>query len=127
MVQLTAIQFINKNMKIVKDKIEIAELKEMAKKMFGDLVKAVVDIEKEIMAIDAPLHADLMEHLIEQESSEPQYLWGVNFYPEIKGSDFVEFDSMINLKPDLGNKTRGVESRKIQGKIIEITRKLIKK
>ena len=52
-------------MKIIKDKIKIAELKEMQKNMLGNLVKAVVDIEKEIMAVDAPLHADLMEFLIE--------------------------------------------------------------
>jgi len=105
-------------MKIVKEKIEVSELKEMSEKMFGSLVKAMVDVKKRIMAVDAPLHADLMEFLIEQEQSEPEYLWGINIHPDKTGDDFVEFDSMMNLKPALGNKTRGVED--------ENTRKIIK-
>ena len=111
-------------MKIIKDKIEIEELNEMSKKMFGNLVKAMVDIEKEIMAIDAPMHADLLEFLMEQEGSLPKNLWGINIYPEKSGDDFVEFDSMMNLKPDLGNRSRGVEDGKIREKIIEIVKRL---
>ena len=113
-------------MKIVKDSIAIAELKEMAPKIFGNLVKAVVDVEKSIMAVDAELHSDLMEYLMEQEYSEPKNLWGVNFYPELAGNGFIEFDSMINLKPGLGNRTRGVESKEVQEKIREIVGKLVK-
>jgi len=112
-------------MKIVKDKIEISELHEMGKKMFGGLVKAMVDIDKEIMAVDAPMHADLLEFLIEKENSEPKNLWGINIYPEKSEDDFIEFDSIMNLKPDIGNKTRGIESEKIREKIIEIVKKLI--
>jgi phage pi2 protein 07 len=114
-------------MKIVKDKIEITELKEMSEKMFGNLVKAMVDVEKEILAVDAPMHSDLLEFLIEQENCEPKNLWGINFYPEKTGDDFIEFDSMMNLKPGLGNKSRGIEDEKIREKIIEIVGKLIKK
>lgn len=112
-------------MKIIKDKIEVSELKEMAEKMFGGLVKAMVDVEKNIIAVDAPMHADLMEFLIEEEDSEPKNLWGINIYPEKMGEDFIEFDSMMNLKPGLGNKTRGVESKEVREKIIEIINSLI--
>jgi len=111
-------------MKIVEDKIEITELNEMSGKMFGNLVKAMVDIEKEIMAVDAPMHSDLLEFLMEQENSEPKNLWGINIYPEKIGEDFIEFDSMMNLKPDLGNRSRGVESEEIRNKIIKIVKKL---
>ena len=97
-------------MKIVEDKIGIKELKEMSEKMFGGLVKAMVDVEKEIVAVDAPMHADLLDLLIEKESSEPKNLWGINIYPEKLGEDFIEFDSMINLKPGFGNRTRGIDS-----------------
>ena len=45
-------------MKIIHDKISTAELKEMAQTMFGNLVKAVVDIKLEKMAVDAELHSD---------------------------------------------------------------------
>jgi hypothetical protein len=114
-------------MKIVKDQIEISELNEMAKKMFGGLVKAMVDVEKNIMAVDAPMHADLLDLLIEEEGCEPKNLWGVNIYPEKSGEDFIEFDSMMNLKPGMGNKTRGVDSEEIRKKIVEIIGKLIKR
>ena len=114
-------------MEVVKDKIEIAELKEMSGKMFGCLVKAMVDVEKGIMAVDAPMHADLLDLLIEEESSEPKNLWGINIYPEKSGEDFIEFDSMMNLKPGLGNKTRGVDSEETRKKIVGIIENLIKK
>ena len=110
-------------MEIIKDKISIQELKEMAEKMFGSLVKAMVDVDKEIMAVDAPMHADLLEFLIEKENSEPKNLWGINLYPEKTDEDFIEFDSIMNLKPDLENRTRGVEDENIRKKIIEIVKK----
>lgn len=120
-------------MKIVKDssmdghgKIEIVELMEMSKRMFGSFVKVVVDIEKEIMAVDAELHSDLQELLIEN-NSEPKNLWGINIYPEVDDDTWIKFDSMINLKPSLGNRTRGVDSPEIREKIIKIVHKLVKK
>ena len=100
-------------------KVSVAELKDMALKMHGNLVKAVVDVEKEIMVIDAELHADQEAKLI-QLGSIQENLWGINFYPEKKGVDFLEFDSMINLRPSANNLSRGVEDKKIQGKIIRI-------
>jgi hypothetical protein len=83
-------------MKIVKESISIGELQEMSKTMFGNLVKAVVDVEKEVMAVDADLHAD-EESLLLENGSKQEKLWGINFYPELTGDDFIEFDSMINL------------------------------
>ena len=38
--------------------IRRAELTVMASAMFGDLVKAVVDIRRDVMAVDAELHSD---------------------------------------------------------------------
>lgn len=113
-------------MKLIDQEISLEELKEMAKKMFGNLVKAVVDVEKEIMAVNAELHADEEAFLIEN-GSEQKNLWGINLYPELKGDDFIEFDSMINLRPSQGNLTRGVEDEKIRQKIRQIANKFIKK
>ena len=114
-------------MKIIdrKNKILLAELELMAINMFGDLVKAVVDIEKEIMAVDAELHADQEKVLIENGSKQ-ENLWGINLYPEFYNEeDFIEFDSMINLRPSWGNRSRGVDDETIQDKIIEIVNKLV--
>ena len=113
-------------MKIIEDKIAIEDLREMMQKMFGNLVKVVVDVEKNIMAVDGELHADL-EVLLSEGGSKRANLWGINIYPEIEGDERIEFDSMINLKPHLGNRTRGVANPAIREKIIKIVNSLIKK
>ena len=113
-------------MKIVKDKITLTELKEMSQKMFGNLVKAVVDIEKEIMVVDAPMHADQEAYFIENGSKQ-ENLWGINLYPEKIGRDFIEFDSMINIRPMQNNRSRGIDDSKTQQKIIKIVNKLVEK
>lgn len=115
-------------MKVIRngEKIALGELRQMMQKMFGNLVKAVVDVEKGIMAVDADLHADEEAMLLEQGSSQ-QNLWGINLYPDLTGDDFVEFDSMINLRPSQNNRSRGVESVEIRGKIIKIVDNLVEK
>ena len=113
-------------MKIVKDKISITELKKIAQEMFGDIVKAVVDVEKEIMAVGGELHSD-EETLLIQNGSKQQNLWGINIYPEIRGKKWIEFDSMINMRPSQGNRTRSIDNPEIRKKITEIVNNLIKK
>jgi hypothetical protein len=94
--------------------------------MFGNLVKGVVDISGGFMAVDAEMHADLESELI-KSGSKQQDLWGINLYPEITGDDFIEFDSMINLKPSQNNRTRSVEDPKIRENIIKIVNQLVAK
>ena len=96
----------------------------MAAAGFGNMVKAVIDVDKELLAIDAELHSDL-EALLLENGSKQKSLWGINLYPEIKGDDLVEFDSMINMRPSQGNKSRGVESSEIRKKIMEIVSKKV--
>jgi len=110
---------------IVDKPINNKYLTEMAEKRFGDLVKAVIDIEKDIMAIGGELHADEEQILLEQDSKQ-ENLWGINLYPSKTGEDFIEFDSMINIRPRQNNRSRGVEDKDIQKKIAEIVKKLIK-
>ncbi len=112
-------------MKIITETLLSGELKQMAAATFGNLVKAVVDVDREIIAVDAELHADL-EALLLEDGSKQKGLWGFNFYPEIQGDDFIEFDSMINMRPSQGNRSRGVEDKELRKKIIEIIAKRIK-
>ena len=113
-------------MKIIEKEIALDELKKMAENMFGNFVKAVVDVEKNIMAVDAELHADL-EALLLENGLEQKNIWGINIYPELEGDDFVEFDSMINLRPSQGNRSRDVEDPKIREKIMAVVNKLVQK
>ena len=106
------------------NKIKLDELSKMAEDMFGDLVKAVVDIVRDIMVVDAELHSD-EESLLIAHGSVQNDLWGINLYPGLEGDDFVEFDSMINLRPSRGNRSRGVEDPAICEHILRIVNDLV--
>jgi len=112
------------DIRVIKIPITRTELGEIAKERFGDLVKAVVDIEQGIMAISGELHADEEALLLEQGSSQNN-LWGINLYPDITNEDWIEFDSMINVRPSQNNRSRGIDSVEIREKIINIVKKLI--
>lgn len=112
------------SIKIIKDPIAKSELTEISTDQFGDFVKAVVDVEQGIMAIGCELHADAEATLLEQGSHQKN-LWGINLYPNMSGEEWVEFDSMINLRPSQGNRSRGVESKDVRQKIKEIVAILI--
>ena len=71
------------------------------------------------------LHVDMEMLLMEEEKSRREDTWGINFYLEKTGDDFIEFDSMINLKPSLGNKTRGVENDSVRKEIKTIVDNLV--
>ena len=96
----------------------------MAREGFGDLVKAVVDVEREIMALDGELHAD-EEALLLEHGSAQRDLWGINIYPDLAAEDRIEFDSMINLRPSQGNRSRGVDDPAIRAKIVDVVSMLI--
>ena len=111
-------------MKIVDGKLAIDELKKMAAATFGNMVKAVVDVDREIVAVDAELHSDL-EALLLEDGSKQKNIWGINLYPDMHGEEFVEFDSLINIRPSQGNRSRGVESEDMKKKIMSIVAKRI--
>ena len=113
-------------MKIIRNKISTGELKKLAEDMFGDLVKAVVDVERRAMAVGGELHAD-EEALLIEDGSEQKNLWGINIYPEAESKNWIEFDSMINLRPADGNRSRGVDDPNRQKIITEIVNNLIEK
>jgi hypothetical protein len=113
-------------MEIITQQATLSEIERMAEQMFGDMVKAVVDIDREVLAVDGELHSDL-EALLIEDGSKQQSLWGINLYPGMRGDDFVEFDSMINMRPSQGNRSRGVESSQIRDRILLVVGKRIKR
>lgn len=112
-------------MKIVAEPVPLAEWKTMAASRFGNVIKAVVDVERGIMAVDGELHAD-EEALLLENGSRQDNLWGINIYPDLQGSDRVEFDSIINLRPSRGNPSRSVENEQIRMRILRIVEELIR-
>lgn len=106
-------------MKIV-DKISVNELKEMGKNMYEGLVKADVDVAKKILIVDMGMHADGEAELL-QQGSRQQDLWGINLHPSDYGTDdFIEFDSLINVRPSHGNPSKDVLDKDVRAKIKSI-------
>ena|SRR5690606_13802642 len=101
---------------IIEKKVTLDELKKMSEKMYDSLVKAVVDTEKNIIAIDADMHAD-EEALLLEHGSQQENLWGINIYPYNAENNWIEFDSIINIRPARGNRSRGVDDSETQSKI----------
>ena len=102
------------------EKISKEELRQIADRTFGDMVKAVVDIAKEIVMIDAELHADIEQTMLENGSNQED-LWGINIYPDgFDDNGIVEFDSLINIRPWQNNRSRYVNDENIRKKIVEI-------
>jgi len=109
---------------MVREPIRRAELAAIAERQFGDMVKAVVDVHRRVMAIGGEMHSD-EEALLLDDGSQQQDLWGINVYPGETGAAWIEFDSMINVRPRQGNRSRSVEDPALQQTIRTIVEELI--
>lgn len=109
---------------IVRTSVTKANLIVMAQQQFGDMVKAVVDIGQGIMAIGGELHSDEEAVLLEHGALQKN-LWGINLYPERPASEWIEFDSMINVRPSGGNRSRYVERAEIRDTVTAIVNRLV--
>lgn len=110
---------------IIERPIKKSKLVKLAKEQFGDLIKAVVDIEREILVIGGELHSD-EEALLLEQGSKQKNLWGINLYPEKTGEELIEFDSIINLRPSQGNRSRDVNDPNVRLQIRKIIDNLVK-
>ena len=111
-------------MKVLENSITFETLRVLARDSFGDFVKVVVDVGRELIAIDAELHSDL-EALLLGGGSQQTHLWGVNLYPDVGDEEFIEFDSMINLRPIDGNMSRGVDCEDIKKRIVNVIKRWV--
>jgi hypothetical protein len=112
-------------MRIVTDGLAMADLARMAEGRFGDLVKAGIDLRQGVMVVDADMHADEEVLLLERGARQGD-LWGINLYPGRSGGpDFIEFDSVINIRPSQGNRSRSVEDPGTRAAVAEIVDRLV--
>jgi hypothetical protein len=111
-------------LQIIRQRVDRATLADEAARGFGDVIKAVVDIERGVMAIGAELHADEEAALLDDGSAQAS-LWGINLYPAESGDDWLEFDSMINVRPAQGNRSRGVNDDALRSAIRRVVAQLV--
>lgn len=111
--------------KLIEKSISKTELFPLQLKGHVSLIKAVVDIKRAIMIAGTPMHSDAETLLLEQGSKQDD-LWGINLYLKKPRDEWIEYDSMINLKPWQDNDSRGVDDPAIRQKIREIVDQLVK-
>jgi hypothetical protein len=109
---------------VISEPISAEQLTEIAAERFGDMVKAVVDINRRMLAIGGGMHSDEEAVLLEQGSAQTD-LWGINIYPEKPRSEWIEFDSLVNIRPRQNNRSRVVEDAGTRELIQEIMNSLI--
>ena len=109
---------------VVTEKISLADVKAAAKESFETMVKAMVDIEKRIMPMGGELHADANAALIEH-GSRPQDLWGINIYPDKSRDERIEFISLLNIRPAVGNRSMEIKDPAVRQRIREIVNELV--
>ena len=105
--------------KIITNTITAQEVKKMAEDIFGDMVKAAVDVERKIIAIGGELHADAEAMLINY-GSEQKNIWGINIYPDKPKNERIEYISLINIRPKQNNKSMKIEDTALQNIIKKI-------
>jgi hypothetical protein len=110
---------------IVGEPMALEALRRLAQEQFGDFVKAVVDLGRGVLAIGGELHAD-EEALLLEDGARQADLWGINIYPDRSGEERIEFDSMINVRPARGNRSRSVDDPAVRAQIAEAVARLIR-
>lgn len=115
-------------MEKIENKVNIESLRQWENCMSptGEkLVKAVVDIERKNIVVWAFLHAD-EEELLLDDWSDQENLWWINLYlSKYDTEGFIEFDSMINLRPNQWNMSRSVENESVREKIMNLVYSII--
>ena len=108
------------------DTIGVDEIRVLAETRFGDMIKGVVDLERGILLLDADLHADQEASLL-ADGSKQANLWGINLYPDVADDNWLEFDSMINLRPSIGNRSRGVDDEATRAAIAALIARVVRR
>lgn len=111
---------------VAPDAISLDDIRVLAEARFGDMIKGVVDLERGILLLDADLHADQEASLLADGSTQAN-LWGINLYPGVAGEDWLEFNSMINLRPSFGNRSRGVDDPATRAAIAEFVARVVRR
>jgi hypothetical protein len=111
-------------MQIISQPTSLTKIWEERETAFDEILKIVVDVEKNIMAVDAEMHADL-EQLLLEDGSDQKNLWGANIYPLRNKEEFLEFTSFINIRPAMGNRSMEVTEPGIRQKIQQIVSTLL--
>jgi hypothetical protein len=109
---------------IINERITNDKLLAFLGQPFPEMVKFVVDVDREVIGLGGEFHADAEAILLDQGSKQ-EHLWGGNLYFDKKGKRQVEFSAMINIRPSAGNRSMLVEDERIQELMNQVVKKLL--
>lgn len=110
--------------KILNHKISTEEVKKLADFWYGTMIKGAVDIEGGRVALGGDYHIEGSE-LLTSAGSKFEDIWGFNIRFEENKDGVLEFDSMVNIKPNFGNRSRSISNEKVIKKATEVIYKFI--
>jgi hypothetical protein len=88
---------------------------------YESMIKIVVDIRRRFLAGGGEMHADC-ESVLLDDGSEQDDLWGANWYP---GEQRIEFESLINIRPQLGNRSILIQGEDLRRQVESVTREIL--
>jgi len=109
---------------VVESRMARSELSRLVDAYFGDMVKLVVDVHREVVAVGGELQADADELLLAQGSRQAD-LWGVNYYPGRGAEGCLEYTALINIRPSQGNPSMEVQDAGARELIRSLVSRLI--
>ena len=105
---------------LLEEKPAVKQIQEMLQE-YESMIKIVVDVRRKILAGGGEMHSDCETVLLEN-GSEQDDLWGANWYPE---DERIAFESLINIRPRLGNRGILIQDENLRKQVEEITRKIL--
>ncbi len=111
-------------MQIISEPVQLMQLWHNRQTDLEELLKIVIDVRREVIAVDAEMHADLEIELL-ADGSQQEDLWGANIYSHQDAGNRLEFTSFINIRPGQGNRSMEIISTDIRDRIVEIVNRLL--
>ena len=105
---------------ILRSKVTAEQVSEMLKE-YESMIKIVVDIRRRILAGGGEMHSDC-ESVLLDDGSEQDDLWGANWFP---AEQRIAFESLINIRPRLGNRNILIQNEEIRKPVESITREIL--
>lgn len=88
---------------------------------YEDMIKIVVDVRRRYLSGGGEMHSDC-ESILLEDGSEQDDLWGANWFP---GEQRIEFESLINIRPRLGNRNIVIQDENLRKQVESVTRELL--
>jgi hypothetical protein len=105
---------------LIKEPAKPVQIQEMLQE-YDKMIKIVVDIRRRVLSGGGEMHSDCESVLLE-DGSEQDDLWGANWYP---GEQRIEFESLINIRPRLGNRDVVIQDENTRRQVESITREFL--